>query len=52
MKPSPFGSVNAKAQALVLQICGIFLISWWGARWLKLPHKVAGPAGLIGMSKP
>ena len=38
------------AVPLVLQTYGIFFISWWGARWLKLPHNVAGPACLIGTS--
>ena len=27
---------------------GIFLIAWWGAKMLKLPHDFAGPACLIG----
>ncbi len=35
---------------LVLQSYGIFAIAWVGARWLKLPHNVAGPACLIGTS--
>jgi ACR3 family arsenite transporter len=38
------------AVPLVLQSYGIFFIAWWGARWLKLPHNVAGPACLIGTS--
>lgn len=38
------------AVPLVLQTYGIFFISWWGARWLQLPHAVAGPACLIGTS--
>jgi ACR3 family arsenite transporter len=38
------------AVPLLVQTYGIFLISWWGARWLKLPHNVAGPACLIGTS--
>ena len=38
------------AVPLVLQTYGIFFISWWGARWLKLPHNIAGPACLIGTS--
>jgi ACR3 family arsenite transporter len=38
------------ALPLVLQTYGIFFIAWWGARWLKLPHNVAGPACLIGTS--
>jgi arsenite transporter len=35
---------------LILQTYGIFFISWWGAKLLKLPHNVAGPACLIGTS--
>ena len=35
---------------LVLQTYGIFFLGWWGARWLKLPHDIAGPACLIGTS--
>ena len=35
---------------LILQTYGIFFISWWAARRLKLPHDVAGPACLIGTS--
>lgn len=38
------------AVPLVLQSYGIFFITWWGAKWLKLPHNVAGPACLIGTS--
>ena len=38
------------AVPLIAQSYGIFFISWWGARWLKLPHNVAGPACLIGTS--
>ena len=38
------------AVPLVLQTYGIFFIAWCGARWLKLPHNVAGPACLIGTS--
>ncbi|PUE47961.1 arsenical-resistance protein [Limnohabitans sp. 2KL-1] len=38
------------AVPLVLQTYGIFFISWWAARWLRLPHNVAGPACLIGTS--
>jgi ACR3 family arsenite transporter len=35
---------------LLLQTYGIFLLSWWAARRLKLPHDIAGPACLIGTS--
>jgi len=38
------------AVPLVLQSYGIFFITWWGAKWLKLRHDVAGPACLIGTS--
>lgn len=38
------------AVPLVLQSYGIFAIAWVGARWLRLPHAVAGPACLIGTS--
>ena len=38
------------AVPLVLQSYGIFALAWWGARWLKLPHDIAGPACLIGTS--
>jgi len=38
------------AVPLVLQTYGIFFISWWAAKRLKLPHNIAGPACLIGTS--
>ena len=38
------------AVPLVLQTYGIFFIGWWAAKWLKLPHDIAGPACLIGTS--
>jgi arsenite transporter len=38
------------AVPLVLQSYGIFAVAWWGARMLKLPHDIAGPACLIGTS--
>jgi len=38
------------AVPLIVQTYGIFFIAWWGARWLKLPHNIAGPACLIGTS--
>ncbi|WP_026435796.1 ACR3 family arsenite efflux transporter [Acidovorax sp. JHL-9] len=46
-KPAVIGLI---AIPLVLQTYGIFFIGWWGARLLKLPHDVAGPACLIGTS--
>jgi ACR3 family arsenite transporter len=51
------GTIVAKPQVilliavpLILQTYGIFFLSWYAARWLKLPHNVAGPACLIGTS--
>jgi ACR3 family arsenite transporter len=44
------GIIGLIAVPLVLQSYGIFFIGWWGARLLKLPHEVAGPACLIGTS--
>lgn len=38
------------ALPLVLQSYGIFAIGWAGAKLLKLPHTIAGPACLIGTS--
>jgi arsenite transporter len=38
------------AVPLILQSYGIFFIAWWGAKLLKLPHDIAGPACLIGTS--
>ena len=35
---------------LIVQTYGIFFISWWGAKLMKLPHDIAGPACLIGTS--
>ena len=46
-RPAVIGLI---AIPLVLQTYGIFFISWWGAKLLKLPHDVAGPACLIGTS--
>ena len=46
-KPAVIGLI---AIPLNLQTYGIFFIAWWGAKLLKLPHDVAGPACLIGTS--
>lgn len=35
---------------LLIQTYGIFFIALMGARWLKLPHNITGPACLIGTS--
>lgn len=44
------GVIALIAIPLILQTYGIFFIAWWGAKWLKLPHDIAGPACLIGTS--
>jgi ACR3 family arsenite transporter len=46
-KPSIIGLI---AIPLILQTYGIFFISWWAAKKLKLSHNIAGPACLIGTS--
>lgn len=46
-KPLVIGLI---AVPLVLQTYGIFFLSWWLARQMKLPHNIAGPACLIGTS--
>ncbi|RDD94446.1 arsenical-resistance protein [Acidovorax sp. BoFeN1] len=46
-RPAVIGLI---AIPLILQTYGIFFITWWGAKLLKLPHDVAGPACLIGTS--
>jgi ACR3 family arsenite transporter len=38
------------ALPLLAQTYGIFFLAWWGARALRLPHEIAGPACLIGTS--
>lgn len=38
------------AVPLILQTYGIFVLAYLGAKLLKLPHNVAGPACLIGAS--
>ncbi len=44
------GVIGLIAVPLIMQTYGIFWIGWWGAKWLKLPHEIAGPACLIGTS--
>ncbi|MCU0764052.1 MAG: ACR3 family arsenite efflux transporter, partial [Hydrogenophaga sp.] len=44
------GVIALIAVPLVLQTYGIFFLGWWGAKLLKLPHDIAGPACLIGTS--
>ncbi len=38
------------ALPLALQTYGVFALGWAGARLLRLPHEIAGPACLIGTS--
>ncbi len=38
------------AVPLILQSYGIFFVTWWGAKLLRLRHDIAGPACLIGTS--
>ena len=38
------------AVPLLIQTYGVFAITYLGARWLRLPHNIAGPACLIGAS--
>jgi arsenite transporter len=44
------GVIVLIAIPLILQTYGVFLLAWWGARKLNLPHAIAGPACLIGTS--
>lgn len=45
--PSAIGLI---AVPLLIQSYGIFFVAYFAALWLKLPHNVAAPAGLIGTS--
>lgn len=45
--PSTIGLI---AIPLMIQTYGIFIIAYIVAKWMKLPHKIAGPAALIGTS--
>lgn len=38
------------AVPLIIQTFLIFFIAYFASRWLKLPHNVAAPAGMIGAS--
>ncbi|WP_439112657.1 ACR3 family arsenite efflux transporter [Hydrogenophaga sp.] len=44
------GVIALIAVPLIIQTYSIFFIAWWGAKLLKLPHNIAGPACLIGTS--
>jgi len=45
--PSTIGLI---AIPLMIQTYGIFIIAYLAAKWMKLPHNIAGPASLIGTS--
>jgi arsenite transporter len=38
------------AVPLIIQTYFIFFITWFGGRWLKLPHAICSPAAMIGAS--
>ena len=38
------------AVPLIIQTFFIFFIAYFASRWLKLPHNIAAPAGMIGAS--
>ncbi|WMC12244.1 ACR3 family arsenite efflux transporter [Oceanimonas pelagia] len=43
-------AIGLIAIPLLIQTYGIFIIAYGAARWLRLPHNVAGPACMIGTS--
>ncbi len=43
-------TIGLIAIPLLIQTYGIFVIAYLAAKWLKLPHKIAAPACLIGTS--
>jgi ACR3 family arsenite transporter len=43
-------TIGLIAIPLMIQTYGIFIIAYAAAKWLKLPHNIAGPACLIGTS--
>jgi arsenite transporter len=43
-------TIGLIAIPLMIQTYGIFIIAYLAAKWLKLPHNIAGPACLIGTS--
>lgn len=44
------GVIGLIAIPLIIQTYGIFFLTWWAAKKLKLAHNIAGPACLIGTS--
>lgn len=43
-------TIGLIAIPLIIQTYGIFIIAYIAAKWMKLPHNIAGPASLIGTS--
>ncbi|MBB1268838.1 ACR3 family arsenite efflux transporter [Shewanella sp. SR44-3] len=43
-------TIGLIAIPLMIQTYGIFIIAYLAAKWMKLPHNIAGPACLIGTS--
>jgi ACR3 family arsenite transporter len=43
-------AIGLIAVPLLIQTYGIFFIAYFAAKIMKLPHNIAGPAGLIGTS--
>tara|TARA_R110002050_G_scaffold48192_3_gene111973 strand:- start:21127 stop:22143 length:1017 start_codon:yes stop_codon:yes gene_type:complete len=43
-------TIGLIAIPLVIQSYGIFVIAYFAAKWMKLPHNIAAPASLIGTS--
>jgi len=43
-------TIGLIAIPLMIQTYGIFIIAYLAAKWMKLPHKIAAPACLIGTS--
>lgn len=43
-------TIGLIAIPLIIQTYGIFVVAYLAAKWMKLPHNIAGPASLIGTS--
>ena len=43
-------TIGLIAIPLIIQSYGIFVVAYLAAKWMKLPHNIAGPASLIGTS--
>lgn len=46
-RPQAIGLI---AIPLIIQTCGIFALTYAAAYWLRLPHRIAAPASMIGTS--